>query len=91
MLNELILFYRPNLGRSSAETQIPATRMLSERRIHVANRKSPLVPVNGNDDDDDDDEEEEEEEDDDEEEDGDGGDDDDGDDDDGEEGEDDEQ
>ncbi len=83
-MNELIFFYRPNLG-SSAEAQIPATRMLSERRFHVANRKSPIVPVNGNDD------EEEEEEDDDEEEDGDGGDDDDGDDDDGEEDEDDEQ
>ena len=84
-MNELILFYRPNLG-SSAEAQIPATRMLSERHFHVANRKSPTVPVNGNDDDDD-----EEEEDDDEEDDRDGGDDDDGDDDDGEEDDDDEQ
>ncbi len=77
--------YRPNLGPSSAEAQISATRMLSEQRFHVANRKSPTVPVNGNDDD------EEEEEDDEEEEDGDGGDDDNGDDDDGEEDEDDEQ
>ena len=80
------MFHRPNLGPSSAVAQIPATHMVHERTFHVANRKSPTVPV-CNDDDDDDDEEEEEEE----EEDGDGGDDDDGDDDDGEEGEDDEQ
>jgi hypothetical protein len=85
-LNELILFHRPNLGPSSAVAQIPATHMVHERTFHVANRKSPTVPVCNDDDDDDDDEEEEEEE-----EDGDGGDDDDGDDDDDEEGEDDEQ
>ena len=84
------MFHRPNLGPSSAVAQIPATHMVHERTFHVANRKSPTVPVCDDDDDDDDDDEEEEEEEE-EEEDGDGGDDDDGDDDDDEEGEDDEQ